>query len=413
MSAAVAVMSSAPQCSAWAGTFDGFISGLMGAPWAQTLIRGTSVSPQVHPLESQSSSSSSSSSATVSGQRVLVMSDASSDHVASGLRAHLTERNLAVEQNAEHYRVAVTAYMDRCPCVEHPGEDATRGADVVFLASITDNDSLGNAYQLLNSMLEMGTMRSFTLVVTTFPFGTEDRSEGSSAGRRRAVTSRHALQQLDDALSKGKCPTDMYICDPHTPHLCNYVRSRVVKPVDLMEPMVQAVLADAALAGERVCLVMPDLGANKRYEVLTRALGAEKIVCGKSRGGDGSGAPRCWVSDHEAATTSTTTAPERTRCIRFVIMDDMIRSGGTLLACIEAVRTDAKFGDADAKFSIIATHANLVPGAVDKLRAAHVAGAIDRIHVADTHAREECPLFRVHPCAPALGARLFGSLQRL
>ena len=128
-------------------------------------------------------------------------------------------------------------------------------------------------------------------------------------------------------------------------------------------------------------IVAPDLGAAKLAREYARLLSLPVAVV------------------HKVRTSGTDVSIERVagevRGRRPIIVDDMISTGGTIVAAAAAVRAEGSDGD----LIVAATHAVLVPGALDRLRA----GGVRELIVTDTLAPSPSePWTTVVPVAPLL-----------
>ena len=127
--------------------------------------------------------------------------------------------------------------------------------------------------------------------------------------------------------------------------------------------LAQALAARGANGAPREAVVIaPDLGAVKLAREYARLLSAPMAVV------------------HKIRTSGTDVSIERVagavRGRRPVIVDDMISTGGTIVAAARAVQEEGSEGD----LVVAATHAVLVPGALERLRA----GGVGELVVTDT-----------------------------
>lgn len=102
---------------------------------------------------------------------------------------------------------------------------------------------------------------------------------------------------------------------------------------------------------------------------------------------------------HKVRTSGTDVSIERVagdvRGRRPIIVDDMISTGGTIIAAARAVHAEGSDGD----LLVAATHAVLVPGALERLRA----GGVRELVVTDTLAPSPSEAWTtVVPVAPLL-----------
>jgi len=126
--------------------------------------------------------------------------------------------------------------------------------------------------------------------------------------------------------------------------------------------LAQAIAERAARAGREAVIVAPDLGAVKLAREYARLLSLPVAVV------------------HKIRTSGTDVSIERVagdvRGRRAIIIDDMISTGGTIVSAARAVQQHGSEGE----LVVAATHAVLVPGALERLRA----GGVRDLIVTDT-----------------------------
>jgi ribose-phosphate pyrophosphokinase len=126
--------------------------------------------------------------------------------------------------------------------------------------------------------------------------------------------------------------------------------------------LAQAVTERTLRTTDGAVIVAPDLGAVKLAREYARLLAVPMAVV------------------HKVRTSGTDVSIERVagevRGRRPVIIDDMISTGGTIVAAARAVQGEGCEGE----LVVAATHAVLVPGALERLRA----GGVRQLVVTDT-----------------------------
>ena len=165
--------------------------------------------------------------------------------------------------------------------------------------------------------------------------------------------------------------------DLHTPG----VEGLLPMPVDHLSAIPVLVRALAPLATEDAVVVAPDLGAAKRADAIARRLSRPVAVVHKTR-----------VSGREVEAHGVTGEVAGKTPI---VVDDMISTGGTLVAAVEALRAHG----CDAPAIIGATHGLLVGPARERLAKLGLAGLALTDSVA--HDASELPE-RVASVAPLL-----------
>jgi phosphoribosylpyrophosphate synthetase len=181
------------------------------------------------------------------------------------------------------------------------------------------------------------------------------------------------ISQLLD-LKRSVQQVHIYIGDPHYMQVINPTQG--VHAVDLMSTVLEAVHAHVG-ADADIVYVFPDDGAHKRFELLSVLVKAPSIVCCKTKGKDKDG--------KQIMRTRITDVPD---CISdgdkrvvFVIVDDIIRSGSTIIKAAEALR--ALHPDVPVYAAV--THADFVGTAVADVRSWVRDGHIARFFVSDSN----------------------------
>jgi ribose-phosphate pyrophosphokinase len=169
----------------------------------------------------------------------------------------------------------------------------------------------------------------------------------------------------------------LVVVDPHTQALESIVSVPVetISAIPLLCDALQEQPTDDAV------LVAPDLGAAKLVHRYASILGLDVAIVRKTRvSGDE-------VRSHEIIGAVSGRRP--------IVVDDMIATGGTVVAAIEAVRDSG----ADGPATVVTSHGLLVGGAVRALRDLEVAG----VHLTDS----------VTVDAPGLALHVSGLAPRL
>lgn len=195
------------------------------------------------------------------------------------------------------------------------------GEDVAFLACFDTPAEIFRQLAVIHALPRYGA-RSLTVLLPYFPTGTMER-----VNREGEIATAMTLARLLSAtpLSSGRGPARIVIWDIHALAERFYFGDSVIPVLQSGMPLLRAQLK-AFDASEKISVAFPDEGAYKRF-------GADladfpQIICGKTRIGD-----QRIVKIREG----------RARLRHVVIVDDLVKTGGTLLECKKALdRAGAK-----------------------------------------------------------------------
>jgi ribose-phosphate pyrophosphokinase len=252
------------------------------------------------------------------------------------------------------------------------------GADAVLVGgTATDADTL-EVYDLACALVECG-VHALTLVVPYFGYSTQERPsrEGESA---TAKTRARLLSSIP--LPSGGIR--VLLVDLHTAGLPYYFEGGV-RPVHVTaRPLLAAAIRQHAPGG---CVVAStDAGRAKYVEALANELGVDASFVFKRR---------------DAERTRILAVSARVAGQHVMLYDDMIRTGGSILAAAEAYRHAGA-----SRITALATH-GVLPG--DALERLEHSGLFDRVIVTDTHPRARALAGRfleVHSVVPLLAEGL-------
>jgi ribose-phosphate pyrophosphokinase len=250
-----------------------------------------------------------------------------------------------VERDLGHRFAAST--IERFPdgevfvCLEEP----VRGQNVILLAATAPpvNDHLVELLALADACRRADAAR-IVAIVPYFGYARSDRRDG----RRTPI-----MASLVAELAERAGIDHVVTLDVHTPAVEGFFRI----PVDNLTavPVLATALADHATSALRNgVIVAPDLGAVRLANQYATKLKLPVAVCHKRR-----------LDGAEVSVGRITGDVTGHRCI---IIDDMISTGGTI---VESVRVLNEAG-ASQEHIVAATHAVLVPGALDKMSDAGV-----------------------------------------
>jgi ribose-phosphate pyrophosphokinase len=229
--------------------------------------------------------------------------------------------------------------------------------DVIVLGgTISEADTL-ELYDLASGVVEYGAAR-LTLVIPFFGYSTMERAV--QAGEIvTAKTRARLLSSIPDAAMGNR----VFLLDLHVSAVAHYFEAGI-RPVHVYAKPIIAALA-RRLGGDDFVLACTDAGRAKWVESLASDIGVDAAFVYKRR------------LDAERTEVTGVSAHVRDRPV--VIYDDMIRTGGSLLAAARAYR------DAGASsIAAVATH-GLFPG--DALARLEAAGLLSHIACTDSHPR--------------------------
>jgi ribose-phosphate pyrophosphokinase len=233
---------------------------------------------------------------------------------------------------------------------------SVRGADVFIVQSGSPpvNDHVVELLVMINAA-RLASARRITAVMPLLPYARQDKKSAP----REPISARLLADMLQAAGADRVLTMDL-----HAGQIVGFFGV----PVDHMTalPLFARRYRRRRLSGEQVVVVSPDLGRVKAARRLAHMLDAGFAIVTKVRPG------------HERAMAAEVIGDVRGR--RVLIGDDMIVSGGTLVAAADALR-EAGARDVHA----FATHALLTPDAAATLAAADLA----ELAVTDTVALHE------------------------
>lgn len=229
--------------------------------------------------------------------------------------------------------------------------------DVVLVGgTIGEADTL-ELYDVASALVTHGAYR-LTLVIPFYGYSTMERAVRH--GEVVTAKTRAALLSSIPAASRGN---QVFLLDLHVAAIAHYFE-KPIRPVHVYgKPVVMA--AARRLGGDAFVLACTDAGRAKWVESLANDLNVDAAFVYKRR--------------LSGSKTQVTGVSAQVGGQRVVIYDDMIRTGGSLMAAARAY-LDAGAASVDA----IATHGVFPGDAVDRLRAS---GLFGRIVVTDSHPR--------------------------
>jgi ribose-phosphate pyrophosphokinase len=261
-------------------------------------------------------------------------------------------------------------------------EEPVRGEEVILVAATAPpvNEHLVELLALADACRRADATR-LVAVIPYFGYARSDRRDG-----RRIPIMASLVAELTEHVGIDHVVT----VDVHTPALEGFFRI----PVDNLTaiPALAGALADRLTnAAGNAVIVAPDLGAVRLANRYATKLDLPVAVCHKRR-----------LGGAEVSVSRITGDVAGRRCI---IIDDMVSTGGTIVESIRALNE----AGALPEYLVAATHAVLVPGALEKLRKAGVRELV----VTDSIEPRVDPIARLQPTIIPIAPLLATAIRRL
>ena len=314
----------------------------------------------------------------------------SGGHTNATLLAGSASRSLAEAVERELGRRFAAAMIERFPdgevmvCLDVP----VRGHEVILLAATAPpvNEHLVELLALADACRRADAARIVS-IIPYFGYARSDRRDG-----RRTPIMASLIAELAQQVGIDHVVT----LDIHTPALEGFFRI----PVDNLTAVPVLTNALGSHVRSDAVIVAPDFGAIHLANRYATKLGLPVAVCHKRR-----------LGGAEVSVGRITGDVSGCRCI---IVDDMISTGGTIVESVRVLNDAGALPD----HVVAATHAVLVPGALEKLadagvRALFVSDSIEPR--AESGARLTPSVVSVAPLIATAIARLLegGSLREL
>lgn len=229
--------------------------------------------------------------------------------------------------------------------------------DVILVGGTTDDTSTLELYDLACGLVTGGAYR-LRMVIPFFGYSTMER-----AVRPGEIVTAKTRARLLSSIPMASRGTQVFLLDLHVASIAHYFEGGI-RSIHVYGKQFVATAA-RRLGGDDFVLASTDAGRAKWVESLANDLGVEAAFVYKRR-----------VSGSE---TQVTGVSAQVAGKRVIIYDDMIRTGGSLLAAAQVYR-DAGALSIDA----IATH-GLFPG--DSLAKIRASGLLGHVVVTDSHPR--------------------------
>ena len=270
-----------------------------------------------------------------------------STSIAATLIAGSGSRHLATSLEQDCGRRFAATTIERFPDGEVLVrlDDPVRSSQVILLAATAPpvNDHVVELLALADACRRAGAER-IVAVVPYFGYARSDRRDG----RRTPI-----MASLVAELMERAGVDHVVTIDVHAPAIEGFFRI----PVDNLSavPLLTRAIADRMKSlSEALVVVAPDLGALRLANRYAVTLGLPVAVCNKRR-----------LSGTEVSITRITGEVAGLRC---VIVDDMISTGNTIIESMRALNEAGTVGSP----LVVASHAVLVPGALERLADAGV-----------------------------------------
>eukprot|EP00128_Syssomonas_multiformis_P001148 Colp12_sorted_trinity150504_noHs@34279 len=204
------------------------------------------------------------------------------------------------------------------------------GRDVIFLASFHTPEVIFEQLSIIYTIPRY-LARSFTIILPYFPTGTMEKVE-----KEGQVTTAKTMATLLSAMPlTARGPAQLIIYDIHALQERFYFGDNVIPRLESAIPLLIQRLSKLPDV-KNIDIAFPDEGAHKRFHSSFK--GFETIICTKVRAGP-----------EGRIVTIKDGNPEGKHV---VIVDDLVKTGGTLLECARALRSR---GASDVSFFV--THA--------------------------------------------------------
>jgi ribose-phosphate pyrophosphokinase len=260
------------------------------------------------------------------------------------------------------------------------------GREVALIGgTISEPDTL-ELYDLASGLVHCGAAR-VSLVIPYFGYSTMER-----AAREGEVVTAKTRARLLSSLPVAGLGNRVFLLDLHVDSVTHYFEGPMhpthVDGSPVIRPAVSAFAERAGAKGEFV-LGCTDAGRAKRVEHLANELGVNAAFVYKRR------------LSGDRTEVSGVSAHVRGKCV--IIYDDMIRTGGSLLAAARAYREAGA-----TSIAAVTTHGLFIGDALERLLSS---GLLSGVAATDSHpraaelARDE-PRLTIHSVAPLLAAEL-------
>lgn len=231
-------------------------------------------------------------------------------------------------------------------------------SDIIFCMSMEDNESIMQSFHVL-SMLTESFINSLTIVIPFMRCGTMERVEEEG----QVATANTFAKMMSHLSPQCSVKNRVVTVDLHTLHNRFYFgRYSAADLCSVVPDVVDSICKNRP----HMHIVFPDAGASKRYKKMLLKLpqfNDDKICyCNKVR----NGLERVVTLDRDIDCVGK----------HFLIVDDLVRTGGTLVSCARQLK---QLGAASVEAFCVHT-----PTTSQNLHKMKQTGVIDKLHVTNT-----------------------------
>eukprot|EP00747_Dinoflagellata_sp_TGD_P144626 gnl/TRDRNA2_/TRDRNA2_176518_c0_seq1.p1 gnl/TRDRNA2_/TRDRNA2_176518_c0~~gnl/TRDRNA2_/TRDRNA2_176518_c0_seq1.p1 ORF type:complete len:471 (+),score=60.59 gnl/TRDRNA2_/TRDRNA2_176518_c0_seq1:60-1472(+) len=241
-------------------------------------------------------------------------------------------------------------------------ENVVRGSHVLFLADFHNNDVTLSQFHVLTMLCE-SFVSSLTIYLPYFPTATLDRVEIEGE-----VATANTMSRFLSSLPAHGVPARVMLYDLHSLQNRFFLHTGALATLHSAIPQLRLELqrSDCPISG----LAFPDEGAQKRFAGLLPDF--EPVTCGKKRIG---GKRQVLIQDGASKLLDICEGKH------MLIVDDMVKSGGTLTECAKALKRAGA-----AAVSAYVTHAAFPAGGAQRFcEGGDFEGVFSRFYVTDSN----------------------------
>jgi ribose-phosphate pyrophosphokinase len=227
-----------------------------------------------------------------------------------------------VKQDEEHLKLGEISwdkFEDGFPNIMIRKVEEVRGRDIIFLSSLLDQLDLFPQLSVIYT-LPRYSVRSLMLVLPYFPTGTMERVEDEGQIATAATLAR-ILSSTPLTISG---PPKIVIFDIHALQERFYFSDNLIPCLCSAIPLLLEKLKSSHF-GENVVIAFPDDGASKRFSKMFKDF--PNVICSKIREGN---QRIITIKDGKEYLNADS---------HVFIVDDLVKTGGTLLECKQALFT--------------------------------------------------------------------------